>query len=259
MSGASSDPAATAESDYRGYRRLDLVVDGCPAIVVEPHAPLPGKPWVWRAEFFDAFPDFDLCMLAQGYHLAWIQVGNTFGCPAALDHWEVFYRTLSGERGLSTRPVLEGLSRGGLYAYHWAARHPTWLACVYGDAPVCDFRSWPGGKGCGPGSAADWDKLIADYGFRDEAEALAFPGNPIDQLAPLAAAGVPLIHVYGDADEVVPWEENTGVVAARYRALGGVIELIAKPGVGHHPHGLPDPAPVVAFCRRHAEGCPTGE
>ena len=38
-----------------------------------------------------------------------------------------------------------------------------------------------------------------------------------------------------------------GVVARRYRELGGAITLIAKPGVGHHPHGLADPTPVVEF------------
>ena len=58
---------------------------------------------------------------------------------------------------------------------------------------------------------------------------------------------MPLLHVYGDADEVVPWEENTGLVAERYRKLGGDITLIAKPGVKHHPHGLEDSTPIVEF------------
>ncbi len=243
-----------AVSTYYGYARRDGEVDGCAAILVEPQQVRAGRPWVWRAEFFDAFPGFDLAMLAAGYHLAYITVGNTFGCPTALDHWEVFYHHLVARLGLSPRPVLEGLSRGGLYCYNWARRDPTRLACVYGDAPVCDPRSWPGGKGQGPGSAADWVSLRECYGFADESAALAYPGYPVDQLPPLAAAGVPLVHVYGDADEVVPWEENTGVVADRYRALGGTIELFAKPGVGHHPHGLPDPSPVVELCRRWAEG-----
>jgi pimeloyl-ACP methyl ester carboxylesterase len=62
---------------------------------------------------------------------------------------------------------------------------------------------------------------------------------------------VPLLHVYGDADDVVPWDENTRVVAERYKQLGGVIVLIAKPGVGHHPHGLTDSTPIVEFIARH--------
>ena len=63
----------------------------------------------------------------------------------------------------------------------------------------------------------------------------------------LAAAKVPLLHVYGDAYTVVPWDENTKVVAERYQKLGGRITLICKPGGDHHPHGLSDPTPIVDF------------
>ena len=51
---------------------------------------------------------------------------------------------------------------------------------------------------------------------------------------------------------MVPWDENTGVVARNYRALGGNITLIAKPGVNHHPHGLEDSTPIVEFIVRYA-------
>ena len=63
----------------------------------------------------------------------------------------------------------------------------------------------------------------------------------------LASARIPVLAVCGDADDVVPWEENTGLVASRYEALGGPITLIRKPGVGHHPHGLDDSTPIVEF------------
>ena len=101
-------------------------------------------------------------------------------------------------------------------------------------------------------SVGDWAEVKKLYGFADDAGALAWTGNPIDTLAPLAKAGVALIHVVGDADEVVPPEENGLVVAERYRALGGTVDVIHKPGIGHHPHGLDDPAPVVEFVIRHA-------
>jgi pimeloyl-ACP methyl ester carboxylesterase len=239
-------------SDYHGFARHDFEVDGCPAIVVLPPQAAAGRPWVWRAEFFDHEPGADLALIGRGFHLAYIQVGNTFGCPSAMRHWDAFYAELTGRRCLGRKPALEGLSRGGLYCYNWAAANPDKVGCIYGDAPVCDFKSWPGGKGRGPGSVTDWKKLLCDYGFASEEEALAYPGNPVDNLAPLAKAGIPLLHVYGDADESVPWEENTGVVAERYRALGGHIELICKPGGMHHPHSLPDPTPIVEFIARYA-------
>ena len=88
-------------------------------------------------------------------------------------------------------------------------------------------------------------------GFTSKEEAMRYRGNPVDNLQPLADHKIPIIHVYGDADEVVPWEENTGVLAERYRALGGDIVLIGKPDCGHHPHGLSDPTPVVDFIMKN--------
>jgi len=180
--------------------------------------------------------------------------GNTFGCPDAMKHWDVFYKQLVERFGLSKKPVLEGLSRGGLYVYNWAAAHPDCVACIYGDNPVCDFKSWPGGKGKGPGSPADWQELQRVYHFPSEQEALAYDKNPIDNLKPLAEAKIPLIHLCGDADEVVPYPENTVILKERYEALGGTIQVIVKPGFKHHPHGLDDPTPIVAFILTHTQG-----
>ena len=90
------------------------------------------------------------------------------------------------------------------------------------------------------------------YGLTD-AEALAYKLNPVDNLAPLAKSGIPLLSVCGDADEVVPIEENTRLVEERYKKLGGSITVIAKPGVKHHPHSLVDPAPIVNFVLEHAK------
>jgi len=77
-----------------------------------------------------------------------------------------------------------------------------------------------------------------------------YRGNPVDNLEPLAHAGVPLLPVAGDADVVVPVAENTAILEARYKQLGGQITVIHKPGVGHHPHSLKEPTPIVDFVVR---------
>ena len=91
-------------------------------------------------------------------------------------------------------------------------------------APVCDFKSWPGAFGKGKRSEVDWQRILQLYGFKNDDEAKAYPKNPVDNLASLAAAKVPLLHVYGDADEVVPWDENTGLIAE----LHGVLKIFAR-------------------------------
>jgi pimeloyl-ACP methyl ester carboxylesterase len=235
------------KSDYHGFDRYDFEVDGCAVIVVAPRVEAVGRPWVWRAEFFDHEPKTDFMLVERGFHLVFMEVNNTFGCPWAMDRWESFYAELTGTYGLAPKSALIGLSRGGLYIYNWAARHPERVACLYADNAVMDFKSWPGGFGTGPGSLHEWLKLLGDYGFSGPMEALAYKGNPVDNLEPLAKAGIPVIHVFGDKDAAVPWEENTKVVAERYRALGGRIVTIRKPGMDHHPHCLEDPTPVVEF------------
>ena len=241
------------KTSYHGFDRYDFVVDGCKAIVVVPRQAAPGKPWIWRAEFFDYRPETDLALLAKGFHVVYLDVGNTFGCPDAMAHWDVFYRELTAKHGLSKKPALEGLSRGGLYCFNWGAANPDKVACIYTDNGVLDFKSWPGGKGKGKGSPADWQKLIKDYHFASEKEALAYTKNPVDNLAPLAQAKVPLFLLCADADDVVPYLENGAVVKSRYDKLGGSATVMIKHGLGHHPHGLDDPTPLVNFVVEH---CP---
>ncbi len=239
--------------DYHGFARYDFPVEGTRATVVAPKHTATGKPWIWRAEFFDHRPELDLALLERGFHLVYIEVGNTFGSPPAVKRWDTFYQELTHSYGLSPKPVLEGLSRGGLYVYNWAAANPTKVAVILGDNPVCDFKSWPGGKGKGPGSPDDWQKLLKDYGFASEAEALAYTKNPVDNLKPLAKAHVPIIHLAADADEVVPYEENTVLLKERYEKLGGTIKVIVKHGFKHHPHGLDDPTPLVEFIAKYVK------
>lgn len=242
--------------DYHGYALHNLTVDSCNAHLVEPRKALPGRPWVWRTMFWDAFPGVDLALLKAGLYLAFIDVGNTFGCPDAMKHFDAFYTVMTQRYGLSPKPALEGLSRGGLYAYRWAYVNTGKVGCIYGDAPVCDMKSWPGGKGKGKGSPRDWQEAIKDYHFTSEQEMMEFKGNPIDILAPIAAAHIPILHVCGDADTTVPKAENTDIVRQRYMALGGDFALIVKHGCDHHPHGLLDPTPIVNFILAHTA---TGE
>ena len=233
-------------SEFHSYARYDFEHGGRRCIVVAPRVTADGKPWIWRARFFGHEPQADIALLDQGYHLAYADVGNLFGSPDAVMIWNEFYDYLTETHGFHARPALEGMSRGGLIVFNWAKVNPGKVSCIYGDAPVCDFKSWPGGKGDGAGGGGAWQTCLNAYGFT-EAEGLAAKVNPIDGLQALAAARVPILNVVGDADIVVPVAENTAVLEKRYAALNGPIEVIHKAGVGHHPHSLKEPKPIVDF------------
>lgn len=239
--------------EWNGYSKHELSIAGKSVTVVAPKTAAAGRPWVWHGEFFGHKPAPDIALLGKGFHIVYMKINDMLGCPDAVKLWNECYAELTTNYGLSTKPSLVGLSRGGLYCYNWAIANPDKVSCIYADAPVCDFKSWPGGKGKGKGDAKNWVLVPKLWGFKDEAEALAYKGNPVDNLAPLAKNKVPLLHVFGDADDVVPWDENTGLIETRYKELGGSITLIRKPGVGHHPHGLEDSTPIVEFIEKNAK------
>ena len=242
---------ADTTSKWNGFEKRDFVVAGRKAFVVVPERAAVGRPWIWRTEFFGHEPQADIALVKKGFHAAYIDVQDLYGAPKALDAMDALYDHLTREYGLSKKTVLEGFSRGGLFTLNWAARHPDRVACIYNDAPVCDFKSWPLGQGAGKASPGDWQKCLKAYGFTQK-QALDYDKNPVDNLKPLAEAKIPILHVCGDADEVVPFGENTMLMYRRYRQMDGPMEVIAKPGVKHHPHSLKDPAPIVDFILKHA-------
>ena len=245
---------------FGGFEQYEFKLDGHRCIIVKPASAARGKPWVWRARFFGHQPQADIALLKKGFHIAYIEVGGLFGNPAAVERWNLFYGYLTREHGLSSKVALEGMSRGGLIIYNWAGANPEKVSCIYGDAPVCDFRSWPGdlyrrkenkGKPLRRAQRGAWGACLKAYGLSEE-QAETYKGNPVDNLEALAKAGIPLLHVCGGADKVVPVAENTAVLEKRYKALGGSIKVILKKGVGHHPHSLKDPEPIVSFVLKHS-------
>ncbi len=245
---AAADPApfpGTAK-DWNGYRKYEFTVEGLRHLVVEPKQAAPGRPWMWRAEFFGHEPQGDLALLAKGWHVVHNpDAAGRYGSRSGVDNWDACWKTLTTVHGLSPRPVLEGFSRGGLLSLEWAIAHPDRTCGLYLDAPVCDIRSWPGGKGAGKGSIGDWVSCLKCYGLTEETLETYQP--TYDRLAPLAKARLPILLICGDADQVVPFHENGQILAKNYQDLGGTVELILKPGVDHHPHSVKDPAPIVAF------------
>jgi lysophospholipase L1-like esterase/pimeloyl-ACP methyl ester carboxylesterase len=236
---------ATKDANFHGYRMLTFNHNGRGCKIVQPKVTAEGRPWVWRARFFGHEPQGDLALLERGFHVVYSDVGNLFGNAKAVESWNGFY-ALMQKAGLEKKCSLIGMSRGGLIIYNWASKNPEKVYGIYGDAPVCDIKSWPGGKGKGKGSAGTWKQCLKAYGFTEE-QAMAFKGNPIDNLEPIAKAKIPLFHIVGEADDVVPVAENTNILEERYKTLGGSIEVIRKDGVGHHPHSVKDPQPIVEY------------
>ena len=186
------------------------------------------KPWVWYAPTLPGLPGPEERWMfekfrAAGVAIAGIDAGESFGSPAGNKVFDALYAAMT-EKGYSAKPVLLGRSRGGLMTLSWATANPDKVGGFAGIYPVCDLASYPG-----------IDKAAPAFGMKpDDLRAKLKEFNPVDRLAGLAKARVPLFSIQGDSDKVVPLEANSGLMKERYTALGGTMTLIVPEKQGHN-------------------------
>lgn len=209
--------------EWNGCDRYDFTFKDRQATIVVPKKAAKGNPWIWRPAFFDAFPSVDKALLEKGFHIVYYDVTHLYGSPRAVSLGTKFYENMTDLYNLSEKVTLEGFSRGGLFVFNWAAQNTEKVACIYVDAPVCDVFSWPGRK-----NTALWNDLLKEWNLTD-AGMEHFKGNPIDNLAPIAAAGIPIISVCGDSDQTVPYKENMDVLPCGRRSGGSYPKERVRP------------------------------
>jgi pimeloyl-ACP methyl ester carboxylesterase len=217
---------------YRAGELVELRVRGRIAYLVKPTGTVDSqKRWLWEFPFWlginDGFGNlahryYVENVLAAGFHVAGVDVGASCGSPAAADVCQEFYRSLISHYGLNKRARVLAHSHGGLIAYGWAFRHAQCVDRIAGMSPAIDFRSYPGLPSVLtiPSKGLDYGLTLAEL-ERRQAEF-----NPIDQLAPLAAAGVKILHLHGTNDVLVSTKANATELARRYQALGGAAQIV---------------------------------
>jgi len=247
---------STKTSDWHGYQKHSFNLAEHTAFIVSPKVPAPGSPWVWRTSFPDFHSEVDQELVYNGYHIGFIDVVKMLGSESSLDIMDRFYDQVRSQWNLSERPALEPCSRGGLHAYRYAARHPDRVACILGDVPVMDLKSWPMGWA---GSKQQITEAMEYYGFNSVAELKSFTGNPIDVLAPIAKAKIPIRHAICLNDKVVPPEQNTLEAQRRLNKLGHDMELVivqhSDKANGHH-FKMPKVFESARFVMQHTNVMP---
>ena len=184
--------------------------------IVTPRTEAPGKPWVLRADRLgrEQPSAVDLGLLKKGITIVAAPINGQPG-PSQAD-WDATYKVMV-DHGYAKKPALEGVGASAGEAYAWAAQNPDKVAGIYAENPV--MRSLMAPK----------MKLL-------------------DALAPLAQAGVPILHVCGSLDPALA--DNSNAVEKRYKLLSGRITVILQDGLGHYPLGPKDPQPVIDFISR---------
>lgn len=222
---------ATAEnakklSEKRIFTLENFSFQGRQAWIKQPRNPMKGNPWVWRAHFPNWHTDIDSVLLSKGVRIVYVNTTDMLANDTAMQVWDDFYKFLTIEKHFSKKVVLEGVSRGGFYAYTWAKRHPDKIVAIYAEAPVCDTKSWPLGLYSTKPDTIQAKNFLVRHNFKTVDEAKLFTNNSFDNLEELAHNQVPVIHAIGLNDKIVPPEENSFLLINKYIRMGGIATVI---------------------------------
>jgi dipeptidyl aminopeptidase/acylaminoacyl peptidase len=235
--GSAFEKLANQPSALFGAKMVRPKGAGHDAFVLIPPEPKTGgkKPWVWYAPTLLAEREEQWVspgerhawifreLLASGIYVAGVDVGESYGSLKGRRAYDRFYAQLVDQYAFSPKPGLLAISRGGMMAYNWAADRPDRVRCIGGIYPLCNLAAYP-----------RLERIAAAYDLSVEAlRSQIDEHNPIARLRPLAVAQVPILHLHGDRDEVVPLDTHSAEFTRRYRALGGEAEVIVIPGKGH--------------------------
>lgn len=237
---------------WAGFATESLSSDGVKLTVAIPATPAPGRPWVLAVGGMGYHGEVEKELLARGYHVANAEAFMLYGAKPALDAMDRLYTEARARYKLAPRCVLRGVSRAGLALYRYAGLHPERVACIFAEGPVMDFRTWPGTR---PEFAGEWRDIKRHYGFKSDAEALAFREQPLDRLPILAKAKIPILHIVGPEDRIVPADTNTHEAARRFKKMGyaGMQVIVHEGPTSMQGHACPltELPRVIEFITQH--------
>ena len=236
------------ETEYHGFKRIDFMFENTEAILVFPNSESNKKNWVFKMEYFDAFPDVELSLLKDGYYLAFLKNMNRWCMEEDLDKKKRFCDYLTKIYGLNEKCVPVGMSCGGLIATSFAIKYPEHVSVMYLDAPVLNLLSCPGGFGVAKNELLKEFLTVTGMTI---SELVCYRNSPIDKMESLKESKIPVVLIYGEQDIVVPFIEN-GMILKKYLDEHNIPCLcIGKSNCAHHPHGLDDSSIIVDFIESH--------
>ena len=224
---------------WYGGERTVFDFEGYDAWVVEPPAsvkPAAGLPWTWTIQWRTAFvPRTGVPqLLAKGWHHVAIDTFANRMDETGLAVSQRFQEFLVKELGLAPKACLIGMSWGGFFSIRYAAHHPQNVAKIYLDCPYLNL-----GGCCTPLNIGPWAKNAPENWIDD-------PRMPINMAKPVADAKIPILLVYGGADNVLDPRLNSEIFIPRFKAAGGDLKVIYRKSYAHHPHGFEESDPTVA-------------
>jgi pimeloyl-ACP methyl ester carboxylesterase len=206
------------EEQWNGFLCHRFDFEDREAILVFPKNAEKDRRWLFKMEYMNAFPAFEIAMLNNGWHVAYIKNRHRWCDDEDIDIKKRFADFLKEKYGLFERLVPVGLSCGGLFAVKFAAKYPKYVSALYLDAPVLNLLSCPADMGVGKsGLFPEFHKATG----MTKSDLLSYREHPIDKLSILLQHKIPIVLVYGVADTVVPYCENGAILEQYYQKIKG--------------------------------------
>lgn len=222
---------------WNGYMMDIFSFDGYEARIVFPDKEVARNMLVLKTEYWNSFPDVEKQLVKAGFHLAWLKNETRFATKGDCERKARFISYLTEQYRLWSKCVLIGYSCGGAHAVNFAGLYPELVSCIYLDAPVLNFCSYPGKLGNAACEEVWNNEFVYAYPQISRRKLLNFVGHPICKADILADHGIPILMLYGTEDQTVPYEENGRLLEEAY-AETQLLTVMPVALRGHHPHGM---------------------
>ena len=236
---------------WNGFDIERFEFEGVPALIVFPEAEKNGA-WALKTEYWDAFPGVEIDLLKKGFHLAWVKNISRFATKEDCDRKARFVKYIAKKYSLRKKCVPVGMSCGGAHAVQFAGYYPKLIDCLFIDAPVLNFSSYPAKLGVGIENIFDVEFRTA-YPDATRASLIGSTIHPICRAPKLIENKIPIIMLYGTEDKTVIYEENGALLVEAYKECPELLKVMPISLRGHHPHGKTcgDNDDIIEFICEH--------
>lgn len=236
---------------WHGFEINRFTFEDRDALIVFPKTSERKQAFLLKTEYWDAFPDIEIRLVEQGFCLTYIKNKTRFATKEDCDIKARFVEYISKTYALAPRCIPVGMSCGGAHAVNFAGFYPRLIECMYIDAPVLNFCSFPGR----PEFEKIWEnEFTKAYEGISHYKLLSFDNHPISKADILIENKIPVLMVYGTEDNTVYYAENGALLEEAYKNHPDLLTVISVNCRGHHPHGMiGSNNPIVEFILNNAK------
>lgn len=236
---------------FDGYKINEFEFEGIPAKLICPENPI-GRVAL-KTEYWEAFPDVEICLLEKGFHIAYLKNSSRFAPRKDCDAKARFIKFLAKEYGVSEKCVPIGMSLGGSCAIRFAGFYPELVSCIFLDAPVVDYCSLGSFK-IGSTSGVWQKEILPTYPGLRHYQVASFSENPVNMVEILVENKIPVVMSYGLQDASVIYKDHGALLEEAYEGTDLLLTIPVEYR-GHHPHGLMyGNGKIVDFIINHTKG-----